>query len=204
MTDPQPIPVDAAAAQEAALSALVAQRIALLRRSRKLSFDALSQRAGVSKGTLVQIEQQRANPSISTLCRLAAALDVSVADLVAPPGIGVQAVTLVRAAEVRRLWSGPRGGSAVLMAGTAGPDMLEIWNWVLMPEERFEAETHGTGTRELIHVIEGSLVLEMAGTPHLVAAGTSAIALTDRPHVYANPGQVPVRFTMTVHEPAQK
>lgn len=204
MTDTQPIFVDAAAEQEAALAALVAVRIAALRRSRKLSCDALAQHAGVSKGTLVQIEQQRANPSISTLCRLAAALEVSVADLVAPPGIGAQPVTLVRAPEARRLWSGPKGGSAVLLAGTAGPDMLEIWNWVLMPDERFEAAIHGRGTRELIHVIEGNLVLEVDGSIHLVAAGTSAIALTDRPHAYANPGQEPVRFTMTVHEPAQE
>lgn len=204
MTDMQPISLDAAAEQEAALAALVSERIAALRRSRKLSFDALARRAGVSKGTLVQIEQQRANPSISTLCRLAAALDVSVADLVAPPSIGAQAVTLVCAPEARRLWSGPKGGSAVLLAGTTGPDMLEIWNWVLMPNERFEAAIHGRGTRELMHVIEGELALEVDGSTHLVAAGSSAIALTDRPHAYANAGRGPVRFTMTVHEPAQE
>ena len=203
MTNSPVIPSEEAAGQEATVTALVADRITSLRRNRKLSFDALAQLAGVSKGTLVQIEQQRGNPSISTLCRLAAALDVSVADLVAPPRIGAQAVTLVRAPEARRLWTGPKGGSAVLLAGTAGPDMLEIWTWVLMPAERFDAAVHGSGTRELLHVIEGSLALEVEGTTHLVSAGTSAIALTDRRHAYSNPGQGPVHFTMTVHEPAQ-
>jgi transcriptional regulator with XRE-family HTH domain len=203
MTASPSFPSDPATGQEAVVTALVADRIASLRRERKLSFDALAQRAGVSKGTLVQIEQQRGNPSISTLCRLAAALDVSVADLVAPPEIGAQAVTLVRATEARRLWTGPKGGSAVLLAGTAGPDMLEIWTWVLMPAERFEAAIHGRGTRELLHVTDGSLALEVEGVPHLVNAGTSVIALTDRRHAYSNPGQAPVRFTMTVHEPAQ-
>ncbi|MBA3911817.1 MAG: XRE family transcriptional regulator [Rhodobacter sp.] len=196
-------PLDAAALQEAAISAAVAGRIAELRRARGFSFDALAQRAGVSKGTLVQIEQQRANPSISTLCRLAVALDVSVADLVSPPGIGPQAVTVVREAEARRLWTGPKGGAAVLLAGTPGPDMLEIWSWLLMPEERFEAAVHGRGTRELLHVTQGRLALEVEGHMHLIAAGCCAIALTDRPHAYANPGKVPVRFTMTVHEPAK-
>lgn len=194
---------DTASAQEAAIAALVAGRIAALRRARKLSFGALAQLAGVSKGTLVQIEQQRANPSISTLCRLAAALEVSVADLVAPPGIGAQVVTLVRSGEARQLWTGPKGGSAVLLAGTPGPDMLEIWDWVLMPDERFDAAVHGRGTRELLHVTEGSLVLEVDGTANLITAGSSAIALTDRPHAYANPGKAPVRFAMTVHEPTK-
>jgi quercetin dioxygenase-like cupin family protein len=80
--------------------------------------------------------------------------------------------------------------------------MLEIWNWVLMPGESFEAAVHGAGTRELIHVTEGTLALTVDGATHLVAAGGSAIALTDRPHSYANPGKEPLRFTMTVHEPA--
>lgn len=195
---------DIATAQEAAIAALVAERIGSLRREKKLSFDALSQLAGVSKGTLVQIEQQRANPSISTLCRLAAALEVSVADLVAPPGVGAQAVTLVSGAQARQLWTGPEGGAAVLLAGTTGPDMLEIWDWILMPNERFEAAVHGRGTRELLHVTEGSLVLEVDGTTHLIAAGMSAIALTDRPHTYANPANEPVRFSMTVHEPPKE
>lgn len=195
---------DAATAHEASIAALVAERIGSMRRAKKLSFDGLSQLSGVSKGTLVQIEQQRANPSISTLCRLAAALEVSVADLVAPPGVGAQAVTLVSRTQARQLWTGPEGGAAVLLAGTTGPDMLEIWDWVLMPGERFEAAVHGRGTRELLHVTEGSLVLEVDGATHLIAAGMSAIALTDRPHAYANPANVPVRFSMTVHEPPKE
>lgn len=182
----------------------VAQRIAGLRKAKGMSFDALSQRAGVAKGTLVQIEQERANPSISTLCRLALALEVSVADLVAPPKVPLRAVTLIGPQGARQLWSGPFGGSAVLLAGTPGPDMLEIWHWVLMPGERFEAAVHAPGTRELLHVTEGCLCLDVNGETSLIVAGSSAIALTDRPHAYANPGAQAARFTMVVHEPPNR
>src|SRR5687767_6393550 len=61
-------------ASEDAMAAAVAQRITALRKAQDFTFDALARRAGVAKGTLVQIEQERANPSISTLCRLAIAL----------------------------------------------------------------------------------------------------------------------------------
>lgn len=196
----EPHPADPEA-QEAAVAAAVAQRISALRKTLGLSFEALAQRAGVAKGTLVQIEAQRANPSISTLCRLAAALQVSVADLVAAPDLGASPVTVVPKSEARRLWAGPMGGSAVLLAGTPGPDMLEIWHWTLMPGERFQAAVHGRGTRELLHVTDGMLSLEVDGTTSLIPAGASAVALTDRPHAYANPGAAPLRFTMTVHEP---
>lgn len=190
------IPFDPAT-DEATIAASVAQRIAALRKGFGLSFEALAQKAGVAKGTLVLIEQSRANPSISTLCRLAAALQVSVADLVAPQKSG--AVTLIT--EARRLWSGPMGGHATLLAGTPGPDMLEIWDWCLMPAERFDAETHGRGTRELLHVREGTLTLVVDGAGTSIATGSSALALTNRPHSYLNTGQTPCRFAMTVHEP---
>ena len=187
---------------EAAIGAAVAQRISSLRKAQDLTFDALAMRARVSKGTLVQIEQERANPSISTLCRLAAALGVSVADLVAPASEAQSTVSLVSESETRRLWTGPHGGSAVLLAGTAGPDMLEMWQWELKPGERFDASRHGRGTRELIHVTSGRLFLEVEGRGTIVGPGTTAIAQTDRPHAYSNPGKSSVRFFMTVDEPA--
>lgn len=190
--------------QEANLSAAVAQRIGSLRKSQRLSFDSLAQRAGVSKGTLVQIEQGGANPSISTLCRLASALGVSVADLVTPVEAPKLPVIVVSAGDARKLWIGPSGGSAILLAGTPGPDMLEIWKWVLMPGECFEAAAHGPGTRELIHVTGGALAIDVDGQSVIVAAGSTAIALTDRPHSYRNPGDVPAHVTMVVHEPPTK
>jgi len=197
------IPVGDSATPEDAVMVAFAQRIASLRGHRKYTFDELARRSGVSKGTLVQIEQERANPSISTLCRLATALGVSVADLVSSSSEAPLAVTLVGAAETRRLWTGPRGGSAVLLAGTAGPDMLEMWRWELQPGERFEATRHTRGTRELIHVLAGKLTLEVEGKVTIIAAGVTAIAHTDRAHAYSNSGKTPVRFFMTVHEPAK-
>ncbi len=186
---------------EEALAAAVALRISGLRKGLGMSFDALAQKAGVAKGTLVQIEQSRANPSISTLCRLATALQVSVADLVAATAPDARNVTMVLASEARQLWGGPKGGRALMLAGTQGPDMLEIWDWLLMPGERFDAAIHGRGTRELLHVTDGTLALEVEGRTTLIVAGASAIASTDCIHAYANPGPQPLRFTMTGLEP---
>jgi DNA-binding XRE family transcriptional regulator/quercetin dioxygenase-like cupin family protein len=186
---------------ETAMAAAVAHRITVLRKARDLTFDALSRLAGVSKGTLVQIEQGRGNPSISTLCRLATSLGVSVADLVTPASVSQSKVSLLGPGGARKLWTGPQGGSAVLLAGTTGPEMLEMWHWEMKPGERFQASRHGRGTRELIHVTSGSLLLDIEDESTLIAAGSTAVALTDHVHAYSNPGKLPVRFFMTVHEP---
>ena len=104
---------------------------------------------------LVDIEACRANPSIALLCRLASALGVSVADFVnvatAPP------VKVIAEGEIPTLWQGEQGGKARLLAGTSGPDMVELWQWSLNPGEMFTSPGHGEGTTELLFVTEGAL-----------------------------------------------
>nr|EJQ1335405.1 helix-turn-helix transcriptional regulator [Cronobacter sakazakii] len=63
------------------LSVALAQKLKAWRKEHKVTLDALSQRAGVSKGMLVELEKAAANPSIAILCKVAAALGLSVADL---------------------------------------------------------------------------------------------------------------------------
>ncbi len=176
----------------------ISARIRALRKERQLSLDRLSARSGVSKGMLVQIERAETNPSIGTLCKVAAALGASVADLVDMAG-GSRA-DVIAAAAPRTLWKGPRGGAARLLVGSRGPDMLELWAWELQPGERYEGAAHPAGTQELLHVTHGRLALMFGPVTYVVGTGRSATALTDRPHAYACAGTRPVRFTMVVAE----
>jgi transcriptional regulator with XRE-family HTH domain len=177
---------------------IISARISARRRQRRLSLDQLSARAGVSKGMLVQIERGATNPSIGTLCKVAAALGASVADLV--DAAGSPHAGIVRAPAPRVLWKGPNGGSATLLVGSTGPDMLELWTWELRPGERYDAIAHPHGTQELLHVVQGRLAFVMDAVESVIAAGQSASALTDRPHAYACVGRRPARFAMVVAE----
>ena len=67
---------------------------------------------------LVQIENGQANPSIATLCKVAAALGASVADLVQVSG--QHPAEVLPAGAPRLLWRGPKGGTATLLVGSAG------------------------------------------------------------------------------------
>jgi transcriptional regulator with XRE-family HTH domain len=182
----------------------ISRRVSALRKTGQLTFDELAARSDISKGMLVQIEQGRANPSISTLCKLAAALRVSVADLVSAGNHPIRSVRIVAPRTAPVLWQGPKGGSATLLVGSQGPDMLELWDWCLVPGERFEAKPHPAGTQELLNVLEGTLALEVDGHSHLVSVGASAFARTDCAHAYACHGKKKVRFSMVVHENAPK
>lgn len=184
-----------------AVQAAVATRIAALRKSRRLSFDQLAARCGVSKGMLVQIEQGKANPSIGTLCRIASGLGASVAELVEVAESGHRPIRIIAPGEAPVLWTGPLGGTARLLIGSDGPEMLEHWLWELRPGERFQAQIHPAGTQELLYVLEGELLLELDGTSYVVEARSSVHARTDRDHAYACAGDVATRFVMAVSEP---
>lgn len=185
-------------ADAASINEAVSARIKLYRSQKKMSLDELSRLSGVSKGILVEIEACRANPSIALLCRLASAMGLSVADFVNV--VGKPAVHLIGASEIPVLWKGERGGSACLLAGTRGPDMVELWQWRLYPGETFKSPGHPEGTSELLHVVEGTLTLTVSETTFVINTGCAAVARTDAPHAYMNTGSGVAVFTMTVSE----
>ena len=181
-----------------AVSVAVSRSIKSYRKTQKLSLDELSRRAAVSKGMLVEIEKGVANPSIALLCKIAAALGLSVADLVNVTS--EPAAYLIAKDDIPLLWSGDNGGSARLLAGTQGPDMIELWRWEMFPGERYHSSGHPVGTVELLHVEQGELTLAVADSELRVAQGCSAVAKTDSPHYYQNSSNQVLIFTMTVAE----
>ncbi|MBC2619539.1 MULTISPECIES: helix-turn-helix domain-containing protein [Citrobacter] len=189
-----------AGADVSTVNEAVSQRIKQYRKQKKMSLDELSRQANVSKGALVEIEGCKANPSIALLCRLAAAMGVSVADFV---DVGTKpTVHLIAEGEIPELWKGDKGGRARLLAGSGGPDMTELWMWEMQPGEKFASPGHSTGTLELFYVQTGTLTLGVQEHLYLVNSGCSATAKTDVPHFYENRGESPLIFIMTVNEKA--
>lgn len=177
----------------------IARRVAAFRKRQGLSLDQLAARAGVSKGSLAGLEKASGNPGISLLCRTAAALGVSVADLLATSAPS-KAVTFALDAG-KLLWRGSAGGSARLLFGTRGPLMFELWEWVLHPKERYEAKAHSPGTKEILYALKGRFGALVDGEAFEVGAGHGLFLETDVPHAYYCVGKQPVRLRMFVVEP---
>jgi transcriptional regulator with XRE-family HTH domain len=183
----------------AVVAAAVARNTRRLRTVRGWSLDQLASRSGVSKGMLVHVEAARTNPSLGTMCKIAETLGVSLAALVelhdAPT------VRVVQPAETARLWAGLEGSTGDLLVGSDERDHTELWRWTLAPGDRHASEAHVDGTREMLHVLDGTLTLEVDGVAHTVAAGGAALFHADRPHAYGNDRKRPVRFVMLVLQP---
>lgn len=180
------------------VSAAVSLSVKTYRKQQKLSLDELSRRSSVSKGMLVDIEKGTANPSIAILCKVAAALGLSVADIVNVSDDPLAHV--IETKDMPVLWQGEKGGVARMLAGTTGPDMIELWHWEMQPGEHFASPGHPQRTYELLHVEQGTLTLTLDTRVLQVLCGNAAVAKTAAPHTYANLGDLPLVFTMAVAE----
>jgi transcriptional regulator with XRE-family HTH domain len=181
------------------VAAAVGRNVRALRQQRRMTIDALAAAAGVSRGTVIQIETARGNPSIATLAGLAAALRVGVASLVA--GDARPRVVIRRADEAARLWSSAAGSNAVFRIGTDPPDVVELWDWTLQPGDGFDGEAHPMGTQEVLSVLSGRLGLRVGATEQHLDAGDSVLFQAHAPHRYSGAGDGPVRFVMVVLQP---
>lgn len=182
------------------MSSALGSRVREAREQRAFTLDQLAERSGVSRRMIVNIEGGKANASIATLLRLSDALRTSLAELVA--GQAAESPSVVTRADDRgNLWQGPAGGSAELIAAA---DMLELWSWRLQPDERYESDAHHAGTRELLHVHSGRLLVTIAAVDHLLGPGDGMSFIADAPHTYACVGRRATHFAMTVLEPMSR
>jgi transcriptional regulator with XRE-family HTH domain len=188
-------------AQAGAVNELIGERVRRRRTERGWTLDELADRSGVSRRMVITIEHGEGNPSIATLLRISDALGVGL-----PVLVDVERpseVTTTAAGQAPVLWRGPRGGRALLVAGTQPPDVVELWHWTVHPGEEHSSDAHSAGTRELLLVLEGRVDLRVGERVHRLEAGDSAAFAGDVAHSYATPAdaRTPARFALTVFQP---
>jgi transcriptional regulator with XRE-family HTH domain len=181
------------------LAAAIGARVKQERRARDWTLDRLAEVAGVSRRMVVSVEQGSVNPSVGTLLRLSDALGIGLPALVEPPEL--HSVKVTRSGEGAELWTGTAGGRGVLVAGTRAPDVVELWDWSLGPGDSHETDAHATGTKELLHVLEGTVTVDVADRLTILEVGDALTFPGDLPHTYANTGTSPARFSLAVFEP---
>ena len=185
--------------EAAKLATAIGARVKQERQARGWTLDQLTQAASVSRRMVVSVEQGTVNPSVGTLLRLSDALGVGLPALVEPPE--PRRVKVTRSGDGAELWTGAAGGRGVLVAGTTPPDVVELWDWSLGSGDRQSSEAHAAGTQELVHVLEGSITVEVDDQVIALEVGDAIAFPGDVDHAYANPNDKPARFSLAVFEP---
>jgi transcriptional regulator with XRE-family HTH domain len=153
------------------------------RRRRRLTLREVADAANISESFLSQVERNGANMSIATLCRVAAALDCTVADLF-DPRAGEPA--LLRKSERPRMHFDEFGTKFFL---TPRPYMdIEACIADIDPGGSTGPEpyTHGD-SEELLLVLSGSIVAQVDSHEVVLETGDSLRYRSSSPHRLYNP-----------------
>jgi XRE family transcriptional regulator, regulator of sulfur utilization len=163
----------------------IARNVKQLRQARGLTQAQLAKTAQLPRATWTNLESGGANPTVSVLRRAAAALQVTIEELLAEPR-----------AEAEYF---PRGSLPSRTQGQATVQKLLPHKIVGMELERIELPgggrmggvPHTPGTREYLTCERGELALTVAGERWLLQPGDVVAFRGDQRHAYGNPGDKP-------------
>jgi len=164
------------------ISTHLANNLRQLRSARGLTQSQIAKQAGLPRATWAHLETGAANPTISVLSRAAAALRVSIEELLtAPRGqgrfypAGSLPLRTPNRARVRRLLPDP----------IPGVDLERI---ELDPGVRMVGAPHTPGTREYLTCELGRIELVAGGESWRLDPGDVVAFRGDQKHSYHNPG----------------
>lgn len=171
----------------------LSENLRRLRQESGRSQGSLADQAGLSRRMISAIEGGAANVSLSTVDKLAAALNVKFTDMVRSPA----------AADPLRIESvGWRGRSpvseGVLLGAAPGVRETELWRWSLAPGERYASEFGSENWHEMLFGIEGTLTIEMADGLRTVEIGEFQIFSSREPYAFFNATTKLVRYIRAI------
>jgi transcriptional regulator with XRE-family HTH domain len=159
-----------------------------LRRRQGYSLDRLSQLSGVSRAMIGQIETARSVPTISLLSKVAKALDVEFANLLALQDAGVPIV--LRADRARVLSSSGGKFSARALFSQQADGGIEFHEIRIAPFHSEELDALLPGTRKNLVLVRGELAVRTApGRAQSLNEGDAIEFGADAPHAYRNPAK---------------
>jgi transcriptional regulator with XRE-family HTH domain len=154
-----------------------------LRQTRGQTQAQMAKLSRLPRATWANIESGAANPTLNVLHRVAAALQVSIEELIATPR-----------AEVHHYPKGelPERKRGEVTVSTLLPDEIPgmlIERLELPPGSRLVGVPHTPGTREYLTCERGEIELVASGSSFRLAAGDVAVFRGDQRHSYANVGR---------------
>jgi len=151
---------------------IIGKNLLQLRSQRGLTLAGLSERSGVAKSTLSQLENGEGNPTIETLWAVANALGLPFGHLVEEQGGD----------------HGKLSGNGVIVRLVEQSDdnpAIEVYVIELQPDCRKDSAPHPEGVKERITVLSGAMRVGATDRPRLLRAGESHTFDASVPHGYA-------------------
>lgn len=176
---------------------MLGDRLRELRQANDLTLRQLAAEAGVSAAMLSQLENGAAEPSLSTLRKLARVFDTSISTLFDDPAEPRVAVTT----RARRMRLGAPSQHITYSRLTPGIGDLEVLEADIEPGQASSDEPYSHPSTECATVLAGRLDVEVDGRVHQLGEGDAITFDSRLPHRFVNPYDEPARLLIAVTPP---
>jgi transcriptional regulator with XRE-family HTH domain len=178
----------------------VGERLRAIRTLRRVTLRTVAERAELSESFLSQVERGRANASIASLKRIAAALGVNVADLFEPNGSPSRPRVLRRESRPT-LTFGTLGRKFMLTPRPLANLQVIVGEFDPGGSTGDEPYTHGD-SEELLVVLEGAVHLQLGTEVFELRTGDSIDYRSSTPHRLSNAGDVQAEVMWIISPPS--
>ncbi|MFA6891230.1 MAG: XRE family transcriptional regulator [Sphaerochaetaceae bacterium] len=136
----------------------VGQNILKIRSRKKLTLNALSERSGISKGMLSQIESEKANPTVATVWKIARGLNVSLNDVLEESAEEQKLFSVNPAGNENNTIETTENGVTIhILSPMSMVEDLEMYYCTFEPHSKLSSEPHYEGTTEFLTIIKGTV-----------------------------------------------
>ena len=158
--------------------------IKICRKQKSMSMDELSKRSGVSKSMLSQIEQEKTNPTVTTVWKISRALDVSVEELL-ETNTKYQ-IEVLKKENAPVIYSEDKTCIFRVNSPIHMTDNLELYHLTVMPNGKLISMPHFPNAEEFLTIIKGQLRVTSGSDTSILNTGDTARYRVDQKHSIEN------------------
>ena len=174
----------------------LAKNLKFFRVSERVSLDEVSDRTGVSKSMLRQIENGESSPSISIVWKIANGLKRSFTSLIEPPRMEYEVTNYINSTPMTEC----NGGYRLFPIFPYDPKTgFESYYIEIDSQTEFKSEGHNGGAKEYLILYQGELELEINGEIKIIKKNNAINFDATFPHGYANRKKELVKITMIIY-----
>ncbi|HZJ83701.1 MAG TPA: XRE family transcriptional regulator [Clostridia bacterium] len=162
----------------------IGKNILIYRKRRGMTIDELSKRSGVSKSMLSQVEQEKSNPTVVTVWKIARSLDVSINQLLQTEG--ESSIEVIRKEDMPIIYSEDGKCMIRISSSVHMVENLELYHMIFQPGGINSSQAHFPGTQEFLTVLSGKIKVTIGERSKTLKEGDSTRYNGDLKHIIEN------------------
>lgn len=178
---------------------LVGKNILNQRKQQGISLDELAKRSGVSKSMLSQIEQEKANPTVITVWKIALALGLAVQELMESGSSNI--IEVIRSDDAPIIYSDDKLCKIRINSPVHMTDNLELYQMTFKPGGKNISMPHFPKAEEFLTVIEGKFRVTSGDYSTTLQKGDTGRYRADVEHTIENISEAEAEAYLVVFYP---